>query len=88
MSNREWKIEGCSLEHPYIAIKEEEQIVCLIGCVGNLEEKKSNATLIAAAPEMYKMLKDVVDVLAAHSDSQGKAVEIQKLLDWIDGKEI
>ncbi len=59
MTSREWRIEGCSYEHPYIAIKASEQTVCMIGCVGNLEEKKANAVLIAAAPEMYRVLQEV-----------------------------
>ena len=48
---------------------------------------EANARLIAAAPEMYELLKSLVDILFAHSYSRDKAISIVNLLACIDGEE-
>lgn len=50
-------------------------------------EWQANARLIAAAPEMYRLLESIVSLLSVHSYSQGEAVKIHQLLARIDGEE-
>ena len=49
---------------------------------------EEDAKLIAAAPEMYRLLESIVSLLSVHSYSQGEAVKIHQLLARIDGEEI
>ncbi len=58
------------------------------------KEKIANARLIAAAPDMYWLLKSVLDGSAFEVDIHGhyifttkKAEEFRKILNRIDGKE-
>ncbi len=48
---------------------------------------KHDARLIAAAPEMYELLKSLFNVLAVHPYSQNEALKIYQLLARIDGME-
>ena len=51
------------------------------------EETEANARLIAAAPEMYELLENLVDILLSHLYSEDKAIRIVDLLARIDGEE-
>ena len=51
------------------------------------EEKQANSRLIAAAPPMYEMMKNLVNVLAVHAYTEGEAVKISQLLTRIDSTE-
>ena len=90
----EWDKENClvfttmysedgSSERYYVADFEMDYAI-------SREEREANARLIAAAPEMYELLKSLVNTLLAHSYSsysQDKVIRIANLLARIDGEE-
>ncbi len=87
MTSRKWIIDGFSYDHPYIAIKADQQNICMIGCNGNLEEKKSNARLIAAAPEMYRVLQEIREWCEAKDElTIDIKCDIWEALDIAEGK--
>ena len=81
----EWKY----LQSPLRGLGGDEQWY-LIGsperAVGFIRHEE-DAKLIAAAPEMYRLLESIVSLLSVHSYSQGEAVKIHQLLARIDGEE-
>ena len=67
-----WEAKGFSYDEPYIAVKSGEKVICFIGCVGDLREKEANAVLMAAAPEMFEMLKAFATMKFNASTEDGK----------------
>ena len=81
----EWKAEGFSYDHPYIAVKAGEQTICMIGCVGNLEEKEANARLIVSAPKLYELLKEYhAEALASGKSNPERENRVRKLFRGIE----
>ena len=68
----EWKLrQGVSINELDIISEDERNICCLFGYpISRWNEQKSNARLIAAAPEMYERLKLVAKLLARQSQGQ------------------
>lgn len=50
-------------------------------------EYDKNVRKLAAAPEMYELLKELAPLLAVHSYSESEAVKISQLLTSIDGED-
>ena len=92
----EWKIgdTNCILGIPIFAEGSAFRVAILEGYVPK-KENEANARLIAAAPELYSLLKSVVDGSAFEVDIHGhyifttkKADEFRNILKRIDGKEV
>lgn len=93
----EWKvIQGAGLDELDVISEDKKDICCLFSySISRWEEQKANARLIAAAPEMYRLLKEVLmlkEELMPTSDCGGilsfsREMKIRAVLDSIDGKE-
>ena len=93
----EWKYsqKENKTSHKITITCEDSDIAFLLKHVPELSEAlKTSARLIAAAPEMYRLLKEEVSGRAWNWDIHGCAIitenyidERRKLLDLIDGKE-
>lgn len=85
----EWHIER-NVHDAYSDV-EHELVVPEDWCIGKdyiaAVIDPTDARLITAAPEMYRLLKSIVSLLSVHSYSQGEAVKIHQLLARIDGEE-
>ena len=87
----EWKvIQGAGIDELDVISEDERNICCLFGySVSRWKEQKANARLIAAAPEMYRMLREE---LIPSSDYGGllsfsREAKVRELLDRIDRTE-
>lgn len=85
----EWHIER-NVHDAYSDV-EHELVVPEDWCIGKdyiaAVIDPTDARLITAAPEMYRLLESIVSLLSVHSYSQGEAVKIHQLLARIDGEE-
>ena len=78
-------IQGAGIDELDVISEDKRNICCLFGySVSRWNEQKANARLIAAAPEMYELLKVWVQVQAQPTlrNAQDKARE---LIERIDG---
>lgn len=79
-----WMIDAFRYDRPYIAVRSGEQTICMIGCVGDMKEKEANSRLIAAAPEMYELLKEYQSEELASGSNPERADKVRKLFRRIE----
>ncbi len=78
-----WEIKNFKTLHGFLISDNFGVDVAVVS--NNNPKAKGNLQLIASAPEMYAILKELVPLLAVHSYSEEVAVEISQLLARIDG---
>lgn len=74
----DWKVEAVYGDH-FIVLADNRTVA---DCFGN----ESNARLIASAPEMYKVLKLMLDAILDYAPYGNPAMKARELLGRIDGK--
>ncbi len=84
----EWKvIRGAGIDELDVISEEERNICCLFGySVSRRNEQKANGRLIAAAPELYELLKVWTQIRAEPTLNDARDTA-RKLLARIDGEE-
>ena len=77
-------IQGAGIDELDVISEEERNICCLFGySVSRWDEQKANARLIAAAPEMYELLKVWTNIQAQPTLMNARK-RAQELLERID----
>ena len=86
----EWAFDD--LTETVNTVSDEARTICIMttnGVEDFSNEDRANARLIAAAPEMYKMLKEELIPTSDYGGvlSLSREAKVSKLLAWIDGEE-
>ena len=88
-SKGKWELDK-KIGNTITAVELEEAVALVLGYID--AEQQANARLIAAAPEMYYLLKNLTEELRAYGDDVREdlyslMIEAERLLERIDGEE-